>query len=595
MTREETWKRLVDLGIVYGETSAEEWELRGVDLSGVDLRGADFDRSDLSGANLSGADLSGAYLGEVDLSGANLLESNLCDADLSFANLNNADLRGCKLKGAHTDGISLHGANLSGLDLRGGYLISKEDIILNANLSGVNLSRENLSGCNLSNANFTDADLSGGELWEADFTNSNLTNVDLRNANLHKATLAKVKLNRSKLNGIDLTDADLSGADLEGVDLTGAKLSLANLTGANLSAGNLSGVDLRRTDLSIANLSGANLLRANLTGANLREANLTGANLREANLFGVTFLDAKLINSTLEGSKIKNVNFNNANLSGADITGATFWGVSTTGWKIEGIKADHVYFTRDLDNKEIYKRIFKEGQFEALFKSLPTIELIFEGGLSFPELWTLNVIIEEIRSQNPEFGLKLTNASVGDFQTTIGIRTAKDEFLEKATFLILNKLEEAVKGIPIQEVLQHFVKLLPVSEKNTSITEPYSGQHLIVNQDIRNMTINFVHGNGSIIQSSPYAKIEYINIINNYRDNEETIGRLFNKLKNALHELGESSAVAIGKSTDELIGVLREGKDIGRAQKIWNEIKEGIKTAGSAAGIVSALIKLLEM
>lgn len=61
MTREETWKRIVDLGIVHGTMPIDEWNLGGVDLKGADLREADFDRSDLSGA----------YLAEVDLSGAN--------------------------------------------------------------------------------------------------------------------------------------------------------------------------------------------------------------------------------------------------------------------------------------------------------------------------------------------------------------------------------------------------------------------------------------------------------------------------------------------------------------------------------------------
>jgi len=47
------------------------------------------------------------------------------------------------------------------------------------------------------------------------------------------------------------------------------------------------------------------------------------------------------------------------------------------------------------------------------------------------------------------------------------------------------------------------------------------------------------------------------------------------------------------KSIDQLVEVLREGKDISHAQKTWNKIKEGLKAAGSVAGIISALTKLL--
>jgi uncharacterized protein YjbI with pentapeptide repeats len=587
MTRKETWKRIVDMGIVHGTMPLDEWNLGGVDLKGADLREADFDRSDLSKANLRGADLSGAYLAEVDLSGANLREANLCDADLSFANLNNADLRGCSLRNADTNGVSLHGSNLSGLDLRGGHLISLKTIIENANLSGVILSKENLSGSNLSNANFSGADLSGADLWDADFTSSNLSNVDLFNANLFKATLAKVTLTGSNLSGTDLTNADLSEAHLESVDLTLAKLAFCNLRGADLSRANLRGANLRGVNLIGANLSEANLSEVDLRNANLSNANLTNANLCGTNLFGATFLDAKIVNSNLKNSQIKNVNFNNADLSGSDITGAIIWGLSTTGWKIAGIKADFVYFTRNFDKKDRHKRSFKEGQFETLFKSLPTIELIFEGGLSLPEIWVLNAIIEDIKSQNPQFDLKLTKTSVDEFQTTVGIKTEKDEYLEKAASLILNKL---LKDGSVKNLLPFFTKLLPLSEMDPTVLEPYANQPFTINQ---NITINLIKGDGSIIQSSPHAEIKCSNIINTYKDNRMEIESLFTELKYSLNELADSNKIAMHECVDRLIEVLSEGKNITHAQKIWDEIKEGVKTAGSAAGIISALSKLL--
>jgi uncharacterized protein YjbI with pentapeptide repeats len=469
-------------------------------------------------------------------------------ADLMAEDFIEADLTGADFSGADLKLVNLSGANLTG-----------------ANFSKAKLIQVRLSGAKLSKANLSKAYLSA----------SNLMRADLVEANLTGATFFRTYLDKANLTGANLIGAHLVDCDFNGTNLVGAVLSGANLTGA---------------DLSGANLTGAYLVEASLAGADLRKADLTGADLSGANLFGAKFLDAKLGNSNLKNTNINNVNFNNADLSYAQITGAIIWGLSTTGWKIERIKAEYVYFTRDVKNKEKYKRTLKEGQFEALFKSLPTIELIFEGGLSLPELWTLNAIIEDIKKQNPEFGLKLTNTSVDEFQTTVNVKTVKDEFLEKAASLLQSTLKEAIKGVSLENLLPHFPNILPFPGMDFSILKPYAHQPFSINP---NITINLIQGDGSIICSSPDAKIEYSNIFNTYQNNKVEIDRLFNELKDSLHDLSEAQRINIQKSTNQLIEVIRERKDISKAQEIWNEIKEGLKTGGAAAGIFSTIAKLL--
>ena len=150
------------------------------------------------------------------------------------ANLCKADLRDAHLNDAYLIRADLAYANLS-----------------RANLLNANLTDANLNGANLSNA-ILQANMSGAQLSEA-----NLSRADLSHANLSRAYLSHANLNRAKVGR-----ADLNGADVRGTDLSHADLSDANLSHANLSD---------------ANLSYANLVHANLNGAKLANADLTGA------------------------------------------------------------------------------------------------------------------------------------------------------------------------------------------------------------------------------------------------------------------------------------------------------------------------------
>jgi Domain of unknown function (DUF1830)/Pentapeptide repeats (8 copies) len=98
---------------------------------------------------------------------------------------------------------------------------------------GMSLIQANLSGYNLSEADFSQAELSG-----ADFSRSNLSWAILRGAQLEKANFTRAILQRS-----NLSHANLSGAVFQGADLRGANLQSANL-------------DLETVDLSDAQLSG---------------------------------------------------------------------------------------------------------------------------------------------------------------------------------------------------------------------------------------------------------------------------------------------------------------------------------------------------
>ncbi len=179
MTREQTWEKLVEVGIVEGRMPTGPWDLsetifpvadlRGIDLSGTVLCRADFRKANLPKANLSGADfrkanLLGVYLFEADMRDTNLRRANLFQCSLHGADLRRADLRNTNLSNAN-----LTNADLRGADLSKAYLVE-------ANLSGANLTKSNLKGADLSTSTLVEADLTAAVLSGACIDNANLSN-----------------------------------------------------------------------------------------------------------------------------------------------------------------------------------------------------------------------------------------------------------------------------------------------------------------------------------------------------------------------------------------------------------------------------------
>ena len=98
-------------------------------------------------------------------------------------------------------------------------------------------------------------------------------NPDIR-PDLIQANLSGLDLSGARLYLTDLIDANLFGAKLGGADLADA-----NLSGADLSEANLLGANLSEAKLIKAKLAGASLMEATLVGADLTEADLTGCHV----------------------------------------------------------------------------------------------------------------------------------------------------------------------------------------------------------------------------------------------------------------------------------------------------------------------------
>lgn len=224
-----------------------------------------------------------------------------------------------------------------------------------------------------------------------------LSQVILSGAILRRANLSRTNLSEAYLFRANLKKTNLSEADLRYAELQEAHLEDANLQGANLQEAVLWQADLRGTDLQKANLDKAILTRADLQGANL-----SGANLSQAYLAG-----ARLIQT---------------NLTDANITGTYLYGTARDDWQIKGIVCEYVYwddnprFESDDREKEWEAthrmpkdRDFRPGEFEDLYRSLPTFEYYFEHGFTPLDAVVMDQVVQGINERHPEFSLRLKN------------------------------------------------------------------------------------------------------------------------------------------------------------------------------------------
>jgi hypothetical protein len=98
-----------------------------------------------------------------------------------------------------------------------------------------------------------------------------------------------------------------------------------------------------------------------------------------------------------------------ANLSGADITGAKLWGSAREGWIIDDIRCEYVYWDEAGEVRTPPDRDFRPGEFEELYKQLPTFEYVFAQGFTPLDPLIMNRVVQAINEQHKEFSLELVS------------------------------------------------------------------------------------------------------------------------------------------------------------------------------------------
>jgi hypothetical protein len=134
-----------------------------------------------------------------------------------------------------------------------------------------------------------------------------------------------------------------------------------------------------------------------LKGVNLDGIDFTEADLSLANLECASLRNSELVGTSLIGSNLKD----------SDITGACLYGSSRENWTIHGIKCDYIYFDPRCMVCTPEGRLFMPGEFEDLYKQLPTFEYYFEHGFSPVDAVIMDKVVQAINEEKPEIELKL--------------------------------------------------------------------------------------------------------------------------------------------------------------------------------------------
>ncbi len=325
---------------------------------------------------------------------------------------------------------------------------------------------------------------------------------------------------------------------------------------------------------------GESLQGTYLRGAELNRADLSGADLGETDLRGATLTGSNLISTKLE----------DANLEQADISGANIYHIITHGWKIDGIKCTHVYnYPSDAGKKTKVKsrRDFESEEFEEIYKAIPTIEMVFNKGLSGLDFVKLHEIIKTINEKNPQSRLKIRGLENYGFDWVVRLATQKDEYLDEITKRIISLYKD--RGLE--------EKLLPIVKQLGGNVERL-GQQSVHNHYVFNAPVTFtaiesggkqtnvpIGGNlqgGNVAIGDGATVNDYSR---NYKENQKEADGKFDELQEKILKNQK-------ELVNTLVAALKE-KDNGKAQQVWEEVKEGIKTSSSAIGIAKALASLL--
>ena len=264
------------------------------------------------------------------------------------------------------------------------------------------------------------------EVWNQWRQENSAEMIDLRGADLRGADLPRANLSKA-----NLSDTNLRGADLHGANLFKAALFKANLSRAVLSRADLREADLRGAELNGTSFYMATLFKANLNRAVLSRAVLSGADLREGDLREAILYRASLIGT---------------NLSEANLTGAYLFGTVRDDWIIDGIKCEYVSWDPRGKKRTPKNRNFNPGEFEALYKYLPTIEYYFEHGFTPLDPIIMNQIVQAIDATHPEYELRIDSFRSRE-QPCVVLTVAHKDYAEEALKQITTNYESRIAAL----------------------------------------------------------------------------------------------------------------------------------------------------
>ena len=313
-------------------------------------------------------------------------------------------------------------------------------------------------------------------------------------------------------------------------DLAGASLLPTDLSGTNLSRANLRGVYFAWRNLSRANLSHADLSRADLGWANLTGADLTEADLGDANA--------------------RYCHFCQSNLTKAKLTGAKLYGTARDDWVINGVECRYVFWDAAGMVRSPTNRDLAPGEFERLYRTLPTVEYVFQNGMTPMDPLIMDRVTQAIREQNPEYDIKIDSINARGLAPSVKFTVQQEEHKEAALAEVTRVYEAKVHELAGRlDEARSFIQRL-IDRPNSVYIENATGQYLAIG--------------GSTINIDQH--IEYITNLRDAVAAQSADSPTFAKVakKTALDIIGSAlKDVAKGQVKEAAKQIYELGKDLG--------------------------------
>lgn len=241
-------------------------------------------------------------------------------------------------------------------------------------------------------------------------------------------------------------------------------LKNAYLVDRGLEWFNFNDADLREANFTWTSFRGAHLHRANLCktildNASLRDADLTKAELIEASLINAYLNQAICKEARFEMANLTEAILTGAKLCQASITGARLFGTARDEWKIDDIKCEYVFWDKNAEFRTPRDRVFEPNEFERLYASIPTIEMIFEKGMTLIDPVALELAVHKITEKKPEWNLELRAIDRWGIYPKAVFTILLEGAKEQAQGLLKERYEKELSGLKndkhyLQQALQ---------------------------------------------------------------------------------------------------------------------------------------------
>lgn len=322
--------------------------------------------------------------------------------------------------------------------------------ISNAELVGINLSKMNLELARFVDTNLANADLQYTKGDVTQFFRVNLNGANLSYSKLYNSVFGSSNLNNSTINNADLYQSGFKKIKVEDGDFSQSNFAECRLIHFEISNSTAIDTSFDGCEVSTGRFTQCNLSKTSFKNSRLDDIEFSECILQDVNLSESYLREAIFNNCNLEKAILNNCDLRYSNFSKSDLTGVSLYGAALFGWKINGVKCDYVFFDKDRINRIPRDRNFEPGEFERLYRSVPTLEIVFEQGINFVDQFILEVIAQQAKEKNPALQLELLSLDKKGFYPTAVFGIASEGQRDQAFDYIVEQQQELINTLKSQ-------------------------------------------------------------------------------------------------------------------------------------------------